>query len=76
MLTQLLLMAAAASTTAHAYDHSRYVSRTTRVSSSCIGSRCALYTNGRRTGSYRYEYGRVTVSDNRGRRLLTITPRR
>jgi hypothetical protein len=75
MLIALFLAGAAAGSTPATRDQNWDVSdrsyRTTRVNSSCIGSRCALYVNGRRTGSYSYEYGRVVVRSNGGRRVFT-----
>lgn len=80
MLLHLLLAGAAATGSTHSYDHSSRVYtpsyKSSRVTSNCIGDRCAFYVGGYRAGSYKYEYGRVTVRDKRGRRILTISGER
>jgi hypothetical protein len=72
-LISILVGVAVALTPAVAADKRERPKTPQRVKLSCIGDRCAIYTNGRRTGSVTDDGRRYTVRDSNNRVVARVS---
>lgn len=72
-LISVILGVAVALTPAAAADKRERPQTPQRVKLSCIGDRCAVYQNGRRTGSVTDEGRRLTIRDKNNRVVARVS---